>query len=112
MSELSSQQCEACRVGAPRLSDDELQSLLPEIPDWEVISVENVAQLKREFKFNNFVSAIEFANKVGELAETENHHPKLVVEWGRVTVFWWTHKIHGLHRNDAILAAKTDTLLD
>lgn len=112
MSKLSNQHCEACRIDAPRLSEEELQNLLPQIPGWEVISVENVAQLRREFKFSNFVSAIKFANKVGELAEAENHHPKLVVEWGRVTVYWWTHKIHGLHHNDAILAAKTNTLLD
>lgn len=67
-------------------------------------------RLERVFKFRNFVQALEFANKIGALAEEENHHPLLVVEWGRVTVNWWTHKIGGLHKNDFIMAAKADEL--
>jgi 4a-hydroxytetrahydrobiopterin dehydratase len=60
------------------------------------------------YSFNNFVEAIAFTNRVGELAEEENHHPALLTEWGKVTVTWWTHKIRGLHRSDFIMAAKTD----
>jgi 4a-hydroxytetrahydrobiopterin dehydratase len=60
--------------------------------------------------YKNFVEALHFTNKVGELAETEGHHPSLLTEWGKVTVTWWTHKINGLHRNDFIMAAKTDEL--
>ncbi len=62
------------------------------------------------FKFKNFVQSLEFTNQVGALAEAEGHHPALLTEWGRVTVTWWTHKIKGLHRNDFIMAAKTDQL--
>jgi len=54
--------------------------------------------------------ALAFTNRVGALAEAEGHHPALLTEWGRVTVTWWTHKIRGLHRNDFIMAAKTDAL--
>jgi 4a-hydroxytetrahydrobiopterin dehydratase len=108
MVELSEQACEACRVGAPLVSDEELQRLLPTIPGWRVIEVDGVRQLTREFEFKNFVQALAFTNRVGDLAEAENHHPAILTEWGKVTVTWWTHKIHGLHRNDLILAARTD----
>ncbi len=111
MSELSSGQCEPCRVGAPLLTDEELAGLSSQIPDWNVIEVDGVKQISRQYAFNNFVAAMAFANKVGEIAEQEGHHPALLVEWGKATVTWWTHKINGLHRNDIIMAAKTDELL-
>ena len=62
------------------------------------------------YPFPDFAQALAFTQKVGELAEEERHHPALLTEWGRVTVAWWTHKIRGLHRNDFIMAAKTDRL--
>lgn len=110
MDDLSIQKCEACKIDAPRLSEEELQKLLPQIPDWKLVSDNEIPQLQKQYAFKNFVLALEFANKVGELAETENHHPAITVEWGKTTVTWWTHKIKGLHRNDVIMAAKTDTL--
>ena len=61
--------------------------------------------------FPVFASALAFTNQVGALAEAEGHHPAILTEWGRVTVSWWTHAIRGLHRNDFIMAAKTDALL-
>jgi len=85
-----------------------LRRLLPAIPDWRVIVVDGVMQLTREFSFKNFAQALAFSNRVGELAEAENHHPAILTEWGKVTVTWWTHKIRGLHQNDLILAARTD----
>ena len=108
MTELSQQSCEACRADAPLISDQELKALMPSIPDWQVVVVDGIMQLQREFKFKNFAEAMAFSNRVGELAEAENHHPAILTEWGRVTVTWWTHKIRGLHRNDLILAARTD----
>ncbi|MFL0804450.1 MAG: 4a-hydroxytetrahydrobiopterin dehydratase [Agarilytica sp.] len=111
MTELSSGQCEPCRVGAPTLTDNELAELSSQVPDWSVINVDGVKQVSRQYTFSNFVTAMAFANKVGELAEQEGHHPALLVEWGKTTVTWWTHKIKGLHRNDIIMAAKTDELL-
>jgi 4a-hydroxytetrahydrobiopterin dehydratase len=62
------------------------------------------------FRFKNFRQALEFTNKIGDIAEQEGHHPVIVTEWGRVKVSWWTHKIQGLHQNDFIMAAKTDEL--
>lgn len=110
MTELSEQKCEACRADAPRISDEELRELMPKIPDWETVVVDGVMQLQREFKFKNFVEAMNFSNRVGEIAEDEGHHPAILTEWGKVTVTWWTHKIGGLHRNDLIMAARTDAL--
>ncbi len=110
MSELSAGSCEPCRIGAPLLTDEELAELSPQIPDWDVIDVDGIKQVTRQFTFKNFVAAMEFANKVGEAAEDEGHHPAILVEWGKVSVTWWTHKIKGLHHNDIVMAAKTDTL--
>jgi 4a-hydroxytetrahydrobiopterin dehydratase len=105
---LSKQSCEACRADAPKISDADLESLMPSIPDWGVIVVDSVMQLSREFQFRDFEQALAFSNRVGELAEAVNHHPAILTEWGKVTVTWWSHKIRGLHKNDLIMAARTD----
>jgi len=112
MNSLSREECEACRAGAPQVSDQELRELMPQIPDWAATVVDGVMQLKREYKFANFEQAIAFTNRVGEIAEAAGHHPAILTEWGRVTVNWWTHKIRGLHRNDLIMAARTDELYE
>ena len=112
MTKLEEQSCEACRADAPRVEPEEQDSLLTELPEWEVIDVEGVSQLRRAFRFRNFVQALAFTNKVAELAEDEGHHPAILLEFGKVTVRWWTHKIHGLHRNDFIMAARTDRVFE
>ena len=109
--ELNQMQCEACRAGAPQVSDDELPELLRQIPDWQPIVVDGVLQLQRVYTFRNFKQAWAASNKVAELAEKEGHHPALLLEWGKLTVTWWTHAISGLHKNDFICAAKTDAVL-
>ncbi|PTB88465.1 4a-hydroxytetrahydrobiopterin dehydratase [Pseudidiomarina aestuarii] len=111
MSELQQQKCEACNADAPQVTDEELASLMREIPDWTPVVRDGVMQLEREFKFKNFKLALAFTNRVGEVAEAEFHHPTLTTEWGKVTVTWWTHGIHGLHKNDFIMAARTDAVL-
>ena len=111
MNFLAEKKCEACVVGAPVLTEQELEELLPQISQWKIVEQDGVKRLKREYKFKNFVEALAFANKVGAIAEEENHHPAITVEWGKTTVAWWTHKIKGLHRNDVIMAAKTDGLI-
>lgn len=112
MPELSQQNCEACRADAPQISEQDLKLLMPKIPDWEIIVVDGVMQLKREFSFNNFARAMAFSNRVGELAESAGHHPAILTEWGKVTVTWWSHKIRGLHKNDLIMAARTDEAIE
>src|SRR5688572_14420990 len=110
MGSLTQSHCEACRKGAPTVTDEEMRELQPQIPEWRVEQVDGVPRLVRVFNFPDFVSALDFTNTVGKIAEEEGHHPALLTEWGRVTVSWWTHKIRGLHRNDFIMAAKTDEL--
>lgn len=112
MSDLKQQKCEACSADAPKVSDDELAELMREIPEWTPVARDGVMQLEREFKFKNFKQALAFTNRVGDIAEAEFHHPTLVTEWGKVTVTWWTHAINGLHKNDFIMAARTDGVLD
>jgi 4a-hydroxytetrahydrobiopterin dehydratase len=109
MAELKQQKCEACGPGSPQVTEEELKEFQPQVPEWVIIdSSGGVKRLERVFKFKDFVTALDFTNKVGALAEQEGHHPALLTEWGRVGVAWWTHSIDGLHRNDFIMAAKTD----
>jgi 4a-hydroxytetrahydrobiopterin dehydratase len=105
---LAESKCVACRRDAPTVSDSELAELRPQVPDWELAEVDGVKRLRRAFLFDDFAQALAFTNRVAELAEMEGHHPALLTEWGRTTVSWWTHKIKGLHRNDFVMAAKTD----
>lgn len=83
--------------------------MLPEIPGWEL--GEEATKIRKTFRFRNFVEAMEFARKVGDVAEEEGHHPDMTVGWGYCTVVFQTHKIRGLHRNDFIMAAKVNSLL-
>jgi 4a-hydroxytetrahydrobiopterin dehydratase len=111
MTELVQLKCVACRGGEPTLTASEISELQPQIPEWQVRDVDGVMQLERGFKFKNFIESMAFTNKVGMISEKEDHHPRIVTEYGKVTVTWWTHKIRGLHRNDFIMAAKTDALV-
>ena len=110
MNELSEMKCTACRRGEPTLTEAEISELRPRVPDWQLVEREGIKRLERVFGFRNFAEALAFTDRVGEQAEEEGHHPALLTEWGKVTVTWWTHKIGGLHRNDFIMAAKTDEL--
>ena len=107
---LAAERCVACRRDAPRVTPEEIAALQPQIPEWTIAEHDRVPRLQRTFRFPNFASALAFTVRVGEMAEAEGHHPRLVTEWGAVEVAWWTHKIRGLHRNDFIAAAKTDRL--
>ena len=100
----------ACRRDAPRVTPEEIVELKPQIPDWDLVERDGVPRLERTFQFPDFARALAFTQRVGELAEAEGHHPALLTEWGKVGVTWWTHKIRGLHRNDFVMAAKTDAL--
>ncbi len=111
MNQLASTKCVACRKGEPSLSMDEISDLMPQIQGWQIVEVSEIKRLERVFKLNNFVEALEFTNKIGAIAEEEDHHPLIITEWGRVTVQWWTHVVGGLHKNDFIMAAKTDGLV-
>lgn len=107
---LLNETCVACRKDAPRVTDEETAELKPLIPEWAMEDHGGVPRLVRTFRVRTFADALALTQRVGELAESEGHHPAILTEWGKVTVSWWTHKIRGLHRNDFIMAAKTDAL--
>jgi 4a-hydroxytetrahydrobiopterin dehydratase len=107
MSDLASKTCVPCRGGVPPLKGEELRGLERQVAGWEVIEEHHI---RKTFKFPNFRQALEFVNRVGELAEEQGHHPDLYLTWGRVDVTSWTHKINGLTESDFILAAKIDRL--
>lgn len=110
MINLSAFKCVACRGGEPTVTEAEILELKPQIAEWEILEVNGERRLQRAFKLKNFIEALAFTNKVAMIAEKEDHHPLIQTEWGKVTVQWWTHKIKGLHKNDFIMAAKTDEL--
>ena len=112
MNSLTQLKCVACRADAPRVTPEEIAEFQPQIPAWQLLDRQGIPQLERSYTFKNFATALAFTRRVGELAEAEGHHPAILTEWGKVTVTWWTHKIKGLHRNDFIMAAKTDQLYE
>lgn len=100
--------CVPCRGGVPPLDEPELSELLVELDDhWQVVDKHH---LSRTFKFPDFVSALEFVNRVGQVAEQQGHHPDISLSWGRVTIEIYTHKIKGLTESDFVLAAKIDVI--
>jgi len=111
MNDLKELKCEACRIDSEPVTGKKLREYLEILPNWDVVEVNGINRLKRSFAFNNFNDALAFTNRVGAIAEAEDHHPEIVTQWGKVIVSWWTHKIKGLHMNDFIMAAKTDYLL-
>src|SRR5690242_7564339 len=110
LTDLREMKCVACRGGEPTLTDTEIAEVQPQVPDWQVKEVNGEKRLERVFKFKNFAQALEFTNKIGAIAEEEDHHPMIITEYGRVTIAWWTHKIGGLHKNDFIMAARSDEI--
>ena len=110
MTDLSQLKCIACRGGDPKLTDAEIEELHPQVHEWELVVQDDLLRLQRVFKLKNYAEALEFTNNIAALAEEEDHHPLIILEWGRVTVQWWTHVVNGLHKNDFIMAAKTDRI--
>tara|TARA_R110001583_G_scaffold10417_7_gene47895 strand:- start:9988 stop:10314 length:327 start_codon:yes stop_codon:yes gene_type:complete len=108
MTNLSNKKCTPCRGGIPPLEEKEINQHLAKLNGWQVVDLHHLLKI---FLFSDFKSALAFVNQVGEIAEDENHHPDMILSWGKVVVSIWTHKIDGLHENDFILAAKIDELL-
>ncbi|RKF20238.1 4a-hydroxytetrahydrobiopterin dehydratase [Alginatibacterium sediminis] len=109
MENLSQLKCEACQAGAPQVTDVELKEFMTQLPSWSAPVIDGVMMLEREYRFKNFKLALDFANEIAHLAEEEGHHPAILLEWGKVKISWWTHAIRGLHKNDFIMAVKTDS---
>ena len=108
--DLANLECVPCRGGIPPLIDLKIKQMLPAVPGWERIKEDGVDKIRRKYKFKNFVKAMEFTNKVAEIAEDQGHHPDIFIQWNIVELTLWTHAIKGLHENDFILAAKIDEM--
>ena len=110
MQNYESKFCVACNPDAPKATKEQIRKFLKIYLKWELIEDNQSPQLKRIYKFNDYNSAVDFTNKIADLSEKEKHHPSILLEWGKVTIRWWTHKIKGLHKNDFIMSAKTDEI--
>ena len=108
MTELSNQKCVPCTGDVPTATKEEIDNYKTQVPNWDIITENEEQRLQRVYDFSNFKTALDFTDRVGEMAEEAGHHPALLTEWGKVTVTWWTHAIGGLHQNDFIMAAKCD----
>jgi 4a-hydroxytetrahydrobiopterin dehydratase len=107
MAGLAEKQCVPCRGGVPPLTAEQIKPLLAQVKGWEVVDNHHI---KKQFKFPDFKTALEFVNRVGARAEEQNHHPDIYLAWGKVEITVWTHKINGLTESDFIFAAKVDAL--
>lgn len=108
--ELYKRHCESCGLGASVVTEEQANQLYLAVPAWRREFHEGVEKLFREFHFIEFKDAFSFSYKLASMAEREDHHPSILTEWGKVTVYWWSHRINGLHMNDFIMAAKTDMI--
>jgi 4a-hydroxytetrahydrobiopterin dehydratase len=107
---LAEKTCTPCRGGVPSLGRDHALRFQAQAPDWELRN--DARRIERTSRFHNFREALAFVQQVGELAESEGHHPDGSFGWGRATVSLSTKKIKGLHENDFIMASKTDRMVD
>jgi 4a-hydroxytetrahydrobiopterin dehydratase len=108
VSALAAKQCVPCKGGVPPLAGDALRALVEQLGgDWKVVDGHH---LEKTYRLRDFREALDFTNRVGEMAEQQHHHPDISLAWGRVGVTIWTHKIDGLTESDFVFAAKCDAL--
>ena len=107
MPDLASRKCTPCNKDTPPLTGSAAQALLSELQGWRIVEHQ---RLRREFKCADFAAALAFVNRVGAIAEQEQHHPEIQLGWGRAAIEIWTHAIGGLSEADFVLAAKIDKL--
>ena len=110
MENYESKVCTACRADAPKATQSQVEGLLNDYPDWELQVMEEVPQLMRSYSFKNYLQAVDFTNRIAELAEKEGHHPDISFGWGYATIKIQTHAVNGLSENDFILASKIDQI--
>ncbi len=110
MSDLASRRCVPLPDGSPPVLGDALAALLAELGGtWEVID-KDTPRLRRTYKFTDFASALAFVDRVGRMADDQDHHPEITLSYGRATIDIWTHTVGGLSENDFIFAARCDAL--
>jgi 4a-hydroxytetrahydrobiopterin dehydratase len=111
MMTLADRRCVACTPESRAVTADEQRALLAHLDGWEIVMQRDMPVLRASFPLPDFAAALALVNRIGALAEEADHHPCIVLEWGRVEVSWWTHTIGGLHENDFIMAARTSRAL-
>jgi len=111
LTDLTKQKCEACTIDAPLVDKKRYTELLKDLDSWEII-YGDVNILSKTYLFDSYEDSVKFSMNIAKLAENEDHHPAILLEWGSVKVQWWSHKIKGLHMNDFICAAKTEILIN
>ena len=107
---LAQKKCTPCRGGVPPLTPEEAERFQSQTPNWDLF--DDTHRIERTFRFRNFQEALGFVRNVGDLVETEGHHPDISFGWGYATISLRTKKIKGLHENDFIMASKIDTIFD
>ena len=110
MKNLAEMKCVPCRGGEPALTAAEVEQLMPQVDGWELLEQNGIPRLKKVFSFDSYLDGASFVQTLVDLAEKQDHHPAILLEWRQITVSWWTHVVKGLHINDFISAAKTDKL--
>lgn len=105
--DLTQQKCVPCEGGIPPLAPDQVVELIKQLDGWRVED----SKVKKTFEFKDFAEAMQFVNKVAEIAESEGHHPDIAIHYNQVAIELWTHAIGGLHQNDFIVASKIDKLI-
>lgn len=110
MATLATESLDSTEKSAKVLSDQDITALMTGMDGWSQVIVEGVPRVEKVYSFKDFQQALTFTNQVGALAEDVGHHPALLTEWGKVTVTWWSHDLGGVHRNDLIMAARTERL--
>ena len=103
-------QCEPCHGNAAPVNAADYNALLAQLPGWHIEDRNGVSILTKAYGFKRYSQCLKFVQRVGELAESHDHHPEMTISWGKVQVIWWTHTINGMHLNDFILAAETETM--
>lgn len=110
MKNLAEMKCVPCRGGEPTLTASETEELLEQIDGWALVEKNGIPQLEKVYRFKSYLEGAAFVQSLADLAEDQDHHPAILLEWRQVTVTWWTHVVNGLHQNDFISAARTDQL--
>lgn len=110
MENLAQEQCVPCTGDVPALTDDQINDLHMTTPMWKVTEADGVKRLRRTFDFDNYLDGVEFASRVGKAANDQDHHPTITIRYKKVDVEWYTHAVKGLHRNDFVMAAKSDEM--
>jgi 4a-hydroxytetrahydrobiopterin dehydratase len=109
---LTDMQVEILSKDSQAATQKAVDEYMEQLPEWETIAVDGIDRIQRVYKLKNFRQALDFTNRIGELAEEQDHHPMILTEWGRVTLTWWTHIVRGLHKNDFVSAAKSDDIYE